>query len=253
MSGHSKWANIKHKKAKTDAEKGRVFSKVTKEIIMAARHGGGNPEANIRLKTAIEKAREVNLPMENIIRAIKRGTGELEGVQYEELVYEGYGPGGVAIMVEVATDNRNRTASDIRYAFSKHGGNLGETGSVSWMFKKKGYITVDVPGCRLSEDDLMMLALDAGAEDFQVEEDTYEIITPPESLDAVRNAIVQRGVKVGTCEITMVPTSTVRVEGADVDKLLRLMDALEEHDDVQKVYANFDIPQEELKRRAGEE
>ncbi len=251
MSGHSKWANIKHKKAKTDAQRGQAFSKVTKEIIVAARHGGGNPDANIRLKTAIQKAREVNLPMDNIMRAIKRGTGELEGVQYEELVYEGYGPAGVALMVEVTTDNRNRAASDIRYIFSKHGGNLGESGSVSWMFKKMGYMAVDRQGCPLTEDDLMMAVLDAGAQDFQVEEDTYEVFTDPEGLDSVKEALQRKGVRPGVAEVTMVPMSTVTVTGEDAGKVLRLVDALEEHDDVQKVHANFSIPQEEMEKYAG--
>ncbi|NPV71582.1 MAG: YebC/PmpR family DNA-binding transcriptional regulator [Firmicutes bacterium] len=248
MSGHSKWANIKHKKAKTDAQKGRMFSKVTKEIIMAARHGGGNPDANIRLKTAIIKAREVNLPMENISRAIKRGTGELEGVQYEELVYEGYGPGGVAMMVEVTTDNRNRAASDIRYLFSKHGGNLGESGSVSWMFKKVGYITVDRADCRLSEDDLMLAALDAGATDFKAEEDMFEVFTEPDpgAVDSVKEALKRHGVKVAVAEITMAPSSTVTLTGEEAARMLRLVDALEDQDDVQKVHANFDIPQSEM-------
>ncbi|MGE5484877.1 MAG: YebC/PmpR family DNA-binding transcriptional regulator [Ignavibacteriales bacterium] len=251
MSGHSKWANIKHKKAKSDAQRGQAFSKVTKEIIVAARHGGGNPDANMRLKAAIQKAREINLPTDTINRAIKRGTGELEGVQYEELVYEGYGAGGVALMVEVTTDNRNRAASDIRYIFSKHGGNLGESGSVSWMFKKMGYITIDRPGCRLSEDDLMMASLDAGAQDFQVEEDTYEVFTEPDGLDTVKEALHKKGIKPAVAEVTMVPLSTITVTGDDVGKVLRLVDALEEHDDVQKVHANFNIPQEEMEKYAG--
>ncbi|MCR4398332.1 MAG: YebC/PmpR family DNA-binding transcriptional regulator [Firmicutes bacterium] len=251
MSGHSKWANIKHKKAKTDAQRGQAFSKVTKEIIVAARHGGGNPEANLRLKAAIQKAREINLPMENINRAIKRGTGELEGVQYEELTYEGYGPAGVAIMVEITTDNRNRAASDIRYIFSKHGGNLGESGSVSWMFRKTGYIAVDKGDCPLSEDDLMMAALDAGASDFQVEEDTYEVFTDPESLESVREALRRKGVKPQVAEVTMMPLSTVTLTGDDAAKVLRLMDALEEHGDVQRVHANFNIPQADMEKYAG--
>ncbi len=251
MSGHSKWANIKHKKAKSDAQRGQAFSKVTKEIIVAARHGGGNPDANIRLKAAIQKAREINLPTDTINRAIKRGTGELEGVQYEELVYEGYGAAGVALMVEVTTDNRNRAASDIRYIFSKHGGNMGESGSVSWMFKRMGYIAVDREECRFGEDDLMMASLDAGAQDFQAEEDTYEVFTDPEGLDSVREALHRNGIKPTIVEITMVPMTTVTVAGDDVGKVLRLIDALEEHDDVQKVHANFSISQEEMVKYAG--
>lgn len=249
MSGHSKWANIKHTKAKKDAERGNLFSKLAREIIVAARHGGGNIEANPRLRIAVEKAREANMPSDNITRLIRRGTGELEGVNYEELTYEGYGPGGVAIMLEVVTDNRNRTASELRYLFSRHGGSLGETGCVSWMFRKRGYISLDRAAG--GEDAVLTVALEAGAEDFQSDEDSYEVITAPEDLERVRAALEQGGMRPEVAEVTMVPQSTVRVAGKEAEQLLRLMDALSEHDDVQRVYANFDIAAEEMRRLAG--
>ncbi|MEW6244141.1 MAG: YebC/PmpR family DNA-binding transcriptional regulator [Bacillota bacterium] len=247
MSGHSKWANIKHKKAKVDAQRGNIFSKISRELMVAARAGGGNPDTNTRLRIAIQKAREANIPSENIQRAIQKGTGELEGINYEELVYEGYGPGGVAIMLDILTDNRNRTAGEIRHLFSKHGGNLGETGCVSWMFEKRGYIVVNKEGSP-GEDDLMLIALEAGAEDLVSEGDTYEVFTKPEDLEAVRESLVASGVPVAQAEVTMLPKSTVSVAEKDVEKLLKLMDVLEEHDDVQNVYANFDLPEEVMQK-----
>lgn len=249
MSGHSKWANIKHTKAKKDAERGNLFSKLAREIIVAARQGGGNLDANPRLRMAVEKARDANMPAENIARLIKRGTGELEGVAYEELTYEGYGPGGVAIMLEVVTDNRNRTTSELRYLFSRHGGSLGETGCVSWMFRKRGYISLDRSVG--DEDTVLAVALEAGAEDFQSDEDSYEVITAPEDVDRVKAALEARGMRPEVAEVTMVPQSTVRVTGKEAEQVLRLMDALSEHDDVQRVFSNFDIAAEEMRRLAG--
>jgi len=247
MSGHSKWANIKHKKAKVDAQRGNIFSKISRELMVAARAGGGNPDTNTRLRMAIQKAREANIPSENIQRAIQKGTGELEGINYEELVYEGYGPGGVAIMLDILTDNRNRTAGEIRHLFSKHGGNLGETGCVSWMFEKRGYIVVNKEGSP-GEDDLMLVVLDAGAEDMVSEEDTYEVFTKPEDLEEVKERLLASGIPVAQAEVTMVPKSTVSVAEKDAEKLLKLMDVLEEHDDVQNVYANFDLPEELMQK-----
>ena len=246
MAGHSKWANIKHKKARMDAKKGKIFSKIAKEIIAAAREGGGNPDNNLRLRLAIEKARANDVPNENIERAIKRGTGELEGVELEETVYEGYGPGGVAVMLEILTDNRNRTAAEIRHIFSKNGGNLGESGCVAWMFVKKGLIRVEVERSGLDEDQMLEVALEAGAEDMTMEDDVYEITTDPQDLASVHQEFVDRGIPVDAAEVTMIPKSTVTVDGEEARKVLKLMDALEEHDDVQNVYANFDIPDEVL-------
>ncbi|MGB9867315.1 MAG: YebC/PmpR family DNA-binding transcriptional regulator [Bacillota bacterium] len=247
MSGHSKWANIKHKKAKADAQKGQVFSKLTKEIVIAARRGGGNPEANLRLKTAIQRAREANIPMDTINRAIKKGTGELEGVTYEELTYEGFGPGGVAVMVDVVTDNRNRAASEIRYIFSKHGGNMGEAGSVAWMFDKRGYICIDREDFPyLTEDDVLALALEAGVEDVKTSDQEFELFCGQDEVESIRAFLMSKGIKPSVAEVTMVPKTTVTLTGAEAEKMLRLMDALENHDDVQKVYANFDIPEEIL-------
>ncbi len=242
MAGHSKWANIKYRKMREDAKRGRIFTRLTREIIVAAREGGGDPETNPRLRTAIAAAKAANMPKENIERAIKRGTGELPGVTYEEVTYEGYGPGGVAVIVETITDNRNRTVSEIRYIFSKHGGSLGETGCVSWLFDKKGVITIKGQG--LSEDDLLMVALEAGAEDLKKEEDTFQIITAPEDFEAVKEALEREGLPIEEAEITLVPKNTVRVEGDKAEKVLKLMDALESLDEVQKTYANFEIPEE---------
>ncbi|MCL4425696.1 MAG: YebC/PmpR family DNA-binding transcriptional regulator [Firmicutes bacterium] len=252
MSGHSKWANIKHQKAKADAQKGNVYSKLAREIMVAARQGGGNPEANFRLKTAILKAREANIPSDNINRAIQRGTGALEGVNYEELVYEGYGPGGVAVLLDVMTDNRNRTAGEIRHLFSKHGGNLAENGAVAWLFDRKGFISLEREKNRLGEDEIMMLALEAGAEDMKTEEEGYEVLTSPEDLERVKNLLEKSGLKVSMAEITKVPKTAVPLSGRQAEQMLKLMDLLEDHDDVQKVYANFEIAEEEMKRILGE-
>jgi YebC/PmpR family DNA-binding regulatory protein len=242
MSGHSKWAGIKHKKAKVDAQRGRVFTKIIREITVAARVGGGDPGGNPRLRTAIQAARAVNMPAENIERAVKKGTGELEGVSYEEISYEGYGPGGVAVLVEVMTDNKNRTVGEIRKLFSKNGGSLGEVGCVGFLFEKKGYIQVDA--AKVDEDKLMTIALDAGAEDLQREESVFAVTTVPKDFEKVRDAIVKSGIQPISAEITKVPKSTVRLEGKPAEQMLRLMEELEEHDDVQHVYANFDIPEE---------
>jgi len=246
MAGHSKWAQIKHKKAAVDAKKGKLFSKLSKEITIAAKLGGGDPEKNPRLRTAIEKAREANMPSENIKKAIMRGTGELPGVNYEEAIYEGYGPGGVALMIEVLTDNKNRTVSEIRHILSKYGGSMGEAGCVSWMFEKKGYILVDKT--KIDEDELMSIALEAGAEDMKndPQEENYEITTAPEDLNKVKSAIESRGIPITLAEITMLPKSYVQLGEKDSDQMLRLYEALEDHDDIQNVYANFNIPDEIL-------
>lgn len=243
MAGHSKWANIKHKKAREDAKRGKIFTKIARQITLAAREGGGDPEANFKLRLAINKARTVNMPNENIERAIARGTGALESDNFEEVTYEGYGPGGVAILVEAATDNRNRTASEVRHTFSKNGGNLGETGCVAWMFETKGLIIIQSEeGAAVDEDEVMMAALEAGAEDVRVEEDAIEIITAPEDLEAVEKGLKAAGFQVASAEVTMLPQNTVAVEGEEAQRVLKLIDALEDLDDVQEVYTNADIP-----------
>jgi YebC/PmpR family DNA-binding regulatory protein len=239
MSGHSKWHNIRLKKGKMDAERGKVFTKLAREVIVAAKEGGGNPEANARLRLAIQKARDASMPQENIKRAIQRGTGELEGVNYEELTYEGYGPGGTAVMVDVLTDNKNRTVSEVRNVFSKAGGGLGESGCVAWIFDPKGLISVPRDG--LDEDTVMMAALDAGAEDVRSEEETFDVITSPEDLPSVRQALTDAGIPFTLAEVTMLPKSTVELQGKEAQQMIRLMEQLEDHDDVQHVYANFDI------------
>ena len=243
MAGHSKWANIKHKKQAEDAKRGKVFTRLVKEIIVAARMGGGDPEANPRLRTVIQTAKQNNLPKENVERAIKKGTGELEGVNYEEVTYEGYGPGGAAVFVESLTDKKNRTVADIRHLFSKHGGNLGENGCVSWMFDKKGWIPVDKAA--VDEDVLMEAALEAGAEDIRDEgDDVFEVVTPPEAFDAVRAALDEAQILYSDAEVTMLPQATVSLTGSDAEKMYKLMTALDDHDDVQKVHTNADIPDE---------
>ncbi len=243
MSGHSKWSTIKHKKGAADAKRGKIFTKLIKEVMVAARMGGGNPEGNPRLRAAVLAARAENMPKENIERAIKKGTGELEGVNYEEINYEGYGPGGVAILVDIMTDNRNRAASDIRHIFSKSGGNLGEAGCVSWMFSKKGSIVFDKN--KVNEEELLELALEAGAEDVKDQEDQFEVITSPEEFATVKAAFDDKGWQYELAEVTMSPQTTVRIEEAKTAaQLLRLMDALDDSDDVQNAYANFDIPDE---------
>ncbi len=244
MSGHSKWAQVKHKKAVVDAKKGKIFSKIVKEISVAARLGGGDPDGNPRLRVAIEKAKEVNMPQENIKRAIMKGTGELPGVAYEESIYEGYGPGGTAILLEVLTDNKNRTVPEIRHILTKHDGNLGEAGCVAWMFEKKGYILVEKT--KIDEDSLMSAALEAGAEDMKNDpgEDSYEIITAPEDINKVKASLESAGIPLSLAEITMLPKSYVALDGRSAELMIRLIEALEDHDDVQNVYTNFDIPDE---------
>jgi YebC/PmpR family DNA-binding regulatory protein len=242
MSGHSKWAGIKHKKAKVDAQKGRIFTKIIKELTVAARVGGSDPEANSRLRQAVQSAKAANMPQENIMRAINKGTGEMPGVSYEELSYEGYGPGGVAVLIEIFTDNRNRTASDIRKIFAKNGGNLGESGCVGWMFEKRGLITIDIS--KVDEEKLMSVALEAGALDIRTEESTYEVITSPKEFEAVRQAIAGAEIEISSAEVTMLPQTYVKLDGKPAQQMLNLMEGLEEHEDVRNVYANFDIPEQ---------
>ena len=242
MSGHSKWSSIKHKKAATDAKRGKIFTKLIKEITVAARMGGGDPEANSRLRTAIQAAKSENMPKDNIERAVKKGTGELEGVNYEESVYEGYGPGGAAVLIESLTDNKNRTVADIRHIFSKAGGNMGESGCVAWMFDKKGYIAVENKA--VEEDALMEAALDAGAEDIREDDSNFEIITAPEDFEAVKTAIDGASIPYLVAEVTMLPQSTTFLKGKEAEQMVKLMEALEDCDDVQKVYTNADIPEE---------
>ena len=244
MSGHSKWATIRRKKEKTDAARGRIFTRLIKEISVAARMGGGDQEANPRLRSAVAAAKAANMPAANIEKGIKKGTGELPGVVYDEIVYEAYAPGGVALMLNCLTDNKNRTVSEIRHLISKHGGNLAETGSVGYMFDRKGVITVEPKG--LSEDDVMEIALDAGAEDMRGEEDGYEIITEPSDFETVRKAVEESPLDIISAEISMLPSNYVRVEGDSVPKLLRLLDILEEHDDIQDIWGNFDIDESAL-------
>ena len=244
MSGHSKWASIKHKKAVTDAKRGKLFTKLIKEITVAARTGGGDPSGNPRLRTAIAAAKAANMPADNIERAIKKGTGELPGVSYEEVTYEGYGPGGVAIIVETMTDNKKRTVAEIRNIFSKLGGNLGENGCVAWMFSKVGLILVPVENT--DEDKLIEVALESGADDVKQDGDFYEVYTQMNNLFDVREKLMEAGITVESAEISAVPQSTVTVTGKDAQKLLKLLSTLEDHDDVQKVYSNMDIPDEEM-------
>ncbi len=248
MSGHSKWATIKHKKAAQDAERGKVFTKLIREITIAARQGGGNPEANPRLRAVIEKAKEASMPQDNIERAIKKGTGELEGFSYEEFTIEGYGPGGVALMVEVLTDNKNRTTSEIRNIFSKKGGNVAGAGSVSWMFQKKGFIVIEK---KLAEEDkLMSIALDSGALDMTTEAEEYEITTEIKDFEQVKLALKKNNIVCKSAEITMISNSTIKLQGPEARQVLSLVEALEDHDDVQNVYANFDIPEEVMQEVA---
>lgn len=248
MSGHSKWAGIKHKKALADAKKGQIYTKLIKEITVAAREGGGNPETNARLRTVITKAREQNMPSDNIKTAIKRGTGELPGVTYETVIYEGYGQGGVAILVEALTDNKNRTTAELRNIMSKKGGNFAGSGSVSWIFNKKGYILIEKTQAK--EEEIMSIVLDAGAEDMKTDAKNYEITTSVQDLENVKAALQAKGIKWQVAELTMVPSSTIKLTGNDAKQILSLVEALEEHDDVQQVYANFDIPDEILEQMA---
>jgi YebC/PmpR family DNA-binding regulatory protein len=244
VSGHSKWASIKHKKASTDAKRGKVFTKIVKEISIAARIGGGDPAANPRLRTAVDKAKEVNMPAENIKRAIMKGTGELPGVSYEEFFYEGYGPGGTAILMEILSDNKNRTISEIRNIMTKNSGNMGEAGCVAWMFEKKGYILIEK--AKVEEDALMSVALDAGAEDMKNDprEDNYEVITAPEAMIKIKASIEAGGIPVSFSEITMLPKNYAMLDQKHAEQMIRLIEALEENDDVQNVYTNFDAPDE---------
>ncbi len=246
MSGHSKWSTIKRKKGATDAKRGKIFSKLIKEITVAARMGGADPDANPRLRTAIATAKTENMPKDNIERAIKKGTGALEGVAYEEIYYEGYGPGGAAVYVESLTDNKKRTVADIRHIFSKSGGSLGEAGCVAWMFAKKGLFVFEKAG--IDEETLMEAVLDAGGEDIRDEESTLEVITAPEDFEAVKKALDERNLTYLLAEITMVPQSTVKLEDKEAEQMLRLMDSLEDSDDVQKVYSNFDISDKTLEQ-----
>ncbi len=239
MSGHSKWANIRHKKGKADAARGKIFSRLVKEITIAAKLGGGNPDGNPRLRLAIETARASSMPSANIDRAVKKGTGELEGVSYEELTYEGYGPGGVALLIECLTDNKTRTVADIRHLMSKHHGNLGTANSVSWMFDRKGSITV--PKQNVSEDDMMMIALDCGAEDMTTGDDFFEITCAADELAIVHDALVKKHVPVESSKLTMIAKNSVNVDGKNAEQLLKLIDVLEDNDDVQNVFANFEM------------
>lgn len=243
MSGHSKWATIKHKKAKTDAQRGKVFTKIIKEITTAAKIGGGDANGNPRLRLAIDKAKEANMPNDNIKRAVEKGVGG-GASSMEELVYEGYGPGGVALMVEVMTDNRNRSAGEIRSILEKGGGNMGASGSVSYLFKRKGSIVFEKAS--VNEEELTMAAIDGGAEDILSEESSIEVVTPPESFENVRDALKAKGFSPSSAEVTMVPSTTVKLTGENAQKVLKLVSNLEEHDDVQAVHANFDIPDEEI-------
>ena len=244
MSGHSKWHTIKHKKGAADAKRGKLFTRIIKELTVAARNGGGDPDANPRLRTVIAEAKSVNMPAENIKRAIQRGTGELPGVSYEETTYEGYGPGGAALIVECLTDNRNRTVGELRHLLTKHNGNLGETNSVAWMFSKKGYIVV--PKDAADEEGLLNAVLEAGGDDLRDDEDSWEIISEPAAFEAVRDAVKALGVEPASAEVAMLPQNYVKLEGKEASQMVRLMEALEEHDDVQHVWSNFDIEEKEI-------
>ena len=246
MSGHSKWHSIKHKKAKVDAAKGRVFTKIIKELTVSARMGGADPDANPRLRTALAAAKAANMPAKNIDNAIKKGTGELPGVIYEDVSYEGYGPEGVALFIDAVTDNKNRTVAEIRHLLSRYNGNLGESGSVAWMFERKGLICV--PKDKYTEDELMEVALECGAEDISAEDDTYEIYTSYEDFQGVRAALEEKSILMDSAELTMLPQNYLKLEGKSAEQLMKLIDALDEHDDVQNVFANFDIDDTELER-----
>lgn len=244
MSGHSKWHSIKHKKGATDAKRGKLFTKFIKEITVAARTGGGDPDANARLRKAVLDAKAGNMPNDTIDRAVRRGTGAEDGVTYDEITYEGYGPGGVAMLIEAMTDNRNRTVAEIRHTFSKNGGNLGESGSVGWLFEKKGYIVVDKAA--KPEEELFDIAIEAGADDVREDGDNFEIITSPENFESVQSAIKSAGIEPQVAEVSMVPQNYIKLEGSSAQTMLRLMEAMEDHDDVQKVYANFDIDEADM-------
>jgi YebC/PmpR family DNA-binding regulatory protein len=249
MSGHSKWSKVKHVKAVVDAKRGKIFTKIIKEITVAAKIGGGDVDGNPRLRAAVLAAKAANMPADNIKRAIQKGTGELPGVTYDEINYEGYGPGGVAILVESMTDNRNRTVSEMRHVFSRNNGNMGEAGSVSWMFHKKGSIVIDKNA--VSEDKLMEIALEAGADDIQEDSGNFEVLTSPESFDKVTKALEANQIPTISAELAMVPQTWIKLTGKEAQQVLKLVEALEDHDDVQKVWANFDIAEEELVQLAG--
>ncbi len=244
MSGHSKWSSIKHKKAAVDAKRGKIFTRITKEITVAVRIGGSDPAANPRLRTAVQSAKSVNMPQQNIQRAIKNGTGELPGLHYEEHTYEGYGAAGVAIMADVLTDNKTRTVAELRKIFSKNGGNMAESGCVNWMFHKKGLIFVDSD--KADEEQLMSIVIDAGAEDIKAEENIFEIVTEVEDFENVKNTLKKSNIEFSMAEITMIPETTLKVEGKQAHQILKLMEELDDHDDIQKSYANFDISEKDF-------
>ena len=244
MSGHSKWHSIKHKKGAADAKRGKVFTRIIKELTVAARDGGGDPESNPRLRTVVADAKAANMPADNIKRAIRRGTGEEPGVSYEEITYEAYGPGGAALLIDVLTDNTNRAVGEIRHLLSKHGGNLGTTNSVAWLFAKQGHLIVEQDG--VDEDAFMTAVIDAGADDIQEEDDHWEVVTSPETYDSVLEAVKQAGIEPASAQLAMLPRNYVKVEGAAVRQILKLMELLEDHDDVRHVWSNFDIDAKEI-------
>jgi len=246
MSGHSKWHSIKHKKAKIDAQRGKVFTKLIKELTVAARMGGGDPEANPRLRVAVSAAKQANMPSKNIDNAIKKGTGDLPGVVYEDVTYEGYGPAGVALFIEAVTDNKNRTVAEVRHLLSKHGGNMGENGSVAWMFDRKGLITV--PKDKYDEEELFEIAIECGAEDMVTEDDVYEIYTAFEDFNDVRNALEEKNIEMDSAELARIPKNTVAISGKEAEQMMKIMGILDDHDDIQNVFANFDISDEEMER-----
>jgi YebC/PmpR family DNA-binding regulatory protein len=244
MSGHSKWHSIKHKKGAADAKRGRVFTRIIKELTVAARAGGGDPDTNPRLRTIVADAKAANMPAENIKRAIRRGTGEEPGVSYEEVTYEGYGPGGAAVIIEVLTDNKNRTVGELRHLLEKHGGNLAAAGAVSWMFSKKGYIVVEKT--KADEEKLMGAVLDAGADDLQDDGDNWEVLSAPDAFPAVRDAVKHLGIEPASAEVSMIPQNYVKLEGKSASQMVKLMEVLDDHDDVQHVWSNFDIEEKEI-------
>ena len=244
MSGHSKWHTIKHKKGALDAKRGKMFTRIIKELTVAARNGGGDPDSNPRLRTVIADAKAVNMPADNIKKAIQRGTGELPGVSYEEVTYEGYGPGGAAVIIEVLTDNKNRTVGELRHMLTKHNGNLAESNAVAWMFSKKGYIVVDKAGA--DEEKLLNAVLEAGGDDLRDDGDTWEVISEPSAFEAVRDAVKALGVEPASAQVAMLPQNYIKLEGKDASNMLKLMDALDEHDDVKQVWSNFDIEEREI-------
>jgi len=244
MSGHSKWHTIKHKKGAADAKRGRVFTRIIKELTVAARAGGGDADTNPRLRTIVAEAKAVNMPAENIKRAIRRGTGEEPGVQYEEITYEGYGPGGVALIIEAMTDNKNRTVGEIRHLLTKYGGDLGQSNSVSWMFEKKGYIVIEK--AKASEDTLLSAALDAGADDLRDDDDNWEVVSAPDALPAVKEAVEKLGIETVSAQVAMLPKNYVSLEGKAAQSMLKLLDLIEDHDDVQHVWSNMDVDEKEL-------